>query len=301
MIGSVTNMRWQLTAVTAAFALTSVAHAGGYQGPHDLSRQQQWHGVKVAALFGESDEEKAARFQHESDQDAQINDLERRVHDLEQSLQQQTGQNEQLAHRLQEMGNRIDRQQKDFNYKLCTLTAQQLGAPTSADQLGNGLPCDTSAAAPVAGLATNQVQGSGGTLGNLPQGTTSTPSLRPQFDEAMNMLAKAQYDEARAAFRAFVDANPKDDLAPQALYWVGDIAFVQKDYAGAVQAFKEGILKYPSSPRGPDSMLKLGQSFLALGQKKEGCLTLGAIKSKYPHAPASLISQAATARSVACK
>ena len=117
----------------------------------------------------------------------------------------------------------------------------------------------------------------------------------------MNMLAKAQYDEARAAFRSFADANPKDSLASQAVYWVGDIAYVQKDYAGAAQAFAEEIKKYPTSSRGPESMLKLGQSLLALGQKKEGCLTLGAIKSKYPQASASVLSQAVTARSGVCK
>jgi TolA-binding protein len=48
-------------------------------------------------------------------------------------------------------------------------------------------------------------------------------------------------------------------------------------------------------------MLKLGQSLLALGQIKEGCLTLGAIKSKYRNASAAVLSQAASARSMSCK
>ena len=61
----------------------------------------------------------------------------------------------------------------------------------------------------------------------------------------MNLLAKAQYDEARAAFRSFADTYPKDDLAPQALYWVGDIAYVQKDYPSAARAFAEELKKYP--------------------------------------------------------
>jgi tol-pal system protein YbgF len=117
----------------------------------------------------------------------------------------------------------------------------------------------------------------------------------------MNLLARARYDEARAGFRAFADANPKDTLAPQAVYWVGNIAFVQKDYSAASQSFAEVIKDYPKSSQGAESTLKLGQSLIALGQKKEGCLFLGAIKTKYKKAPASILSQAASAQVASCK
>ena len=33
----------------------------------------------------------------------------------------------------------------------------------------------------------------------------------------------------------------------QAIYWVGDIAYVQQDYPGATRAFAEQIKKYPKS------------------------------------------------------
>ena len=47
--------------------------------------------------------------------------------------------------------------------------------------------------------------------------TTTGSGARQQFDSAMNLLAKAQYDEARGAFRSFTDTYPKDELAPQAV------------------------------------------------------------------------------------
>ena len=117
----------------------------------------------------------------------------------------------------------------------------------------------------------------------------------------MNLLARAQYDQARSAFQAFADANPKDPLAPQAVYWVGNIAFVQKDYAAASQAFAQEIKNYPTSTQGPEATLKLGQSLIALGKKKEGCVFLGAIKTKYKHAPDAILAQAAAARAASCK
>lgn len=295
-------MRWRVTGAAATFVLLSAISVGSAQAAGNQASHTSWRGVQVAGLFGESDDEKAAREQHESDQDSQLSELRQHVQDLEQTLQQLTGQNEQLSHRIQELSQRIDRQQKDFDYKLCSLAAQQLGAGTSPDESGGGLPCDTGATA-VAGQPApgNQIQGSGGSLGTLPAGTAPASATRAQFDAAMNQLAKAQYDGARAAFQSFADANPQDDLAPQALYWVGDIAYVQKDYAGAAQAFAGVIKKYPTSARAADSMFKLGQSLLAMGQKKEGCLTLGALKSKYPKAPPALLSQAASTRASACR
>lgn len=267
-----------------------------------------------AGLFGESDEEKAARL-HEQNQDATIADLTQRVRDLEESLRRLTGQNEALTHRVQEFDDKLDRQKKDFEYRLCALAAQQLGAGQGDDQ--TSLPCGGNAGsfAPQAfdtapqnapPAQTIHLSPPPGVLGTLPAGgvagsmPVSNPETRAQFDAALDLLAKARYDDARAAFRGFADANPGDELTPQAVYWVGDIAFVQKDYAGAARAFAEQIKKYPTSTRGPDSMLKLGQSLIAMGQTKEGCMTLGALSSKYPAASKAVAAQAAGERKSSC-
>lgn len=278
-----------------------------------------------AGLFGESDEEIAARA-HEQNQDAAIADLKQRLHDLEESLAQSTGQNETLSHRVQELDAKIERQKKDFEYRLCALSAQQLGAgQAQGDE--SAVPCPGSApamtsynAAPPPANQTYYVDSTGarsgdthlapppGVLGTLPAGRVASlgsappanPQTRAQFDSALDLLAKARYDDARAAFRGFADANPDDPLTPQAVYWVGDIAFVQKDYPNAAHAFAEQIKKYPSNSRGPDSMLKLGQSLIAMGQTKEGCMTLGALSTRYPNASKTVASQAAGERKASC-
>ena len=296
-----------------------------------------------AQIFGESDEEKAARQAHEDGQDSQISQLSGRVQQLEdkarnltQSLSGATGANEELAHQIQELRQKIDAQQKDFAYRLCMLSAQQLGA--GADD--QGLNCGAAGSAPPAGgLPQNYTPGTPlppigseqgingaaplgvpqqagrppGTLGTLPAGPGSG-GLRAampagpaaarggtaQFDSAMNLLAKAQYAEASAAFRAYADGNPDDkDLSPQAIYWIGDIAYVQHDYPSATRAFAEQIKKYPNSGRSPDSMLKLGQALIAQGQTSGGCTTLAALKTKYSNAPAATLAAAAGARKAA--
>ena len=289
-----------------------------------------------AQLFGESDEEKAARQKHEDGQDAQIAQLTQRIaaleeseRSLEESLRQVTGNNETLGHRVEELTQKLERQQKDFAYRLCMLSAQQL----DVDQDNGGLNCAAAAAsssAPSSGAESSGAEDSssltplqGGdtfsapadnmqsglapgprVLGTLPAGAPlpSAPSAdHRQYDAAMNLLAKAQYDQARTAFRAYADSHEGDDLAGEAVYWVGDIYYVQKDYPDAARAFAESIKKYPNSSRGPDSMLKLAQSLLAQGQTKGGCTALAAIKTKSPHAADSTLAAAAVARKASCR
>lgn len=272
--------------------------------------------TRVAELFGESDEEKAARLaaeQREQAQSSSIATLNQRVGDLEQTLQRLTGQMEELDHRVGEFNDKISRMRKDFDYKICAMAAQQLGA-SSAPGEENSLSCSSTsgAAAPAGG---GLPPGGGGVhlapppgvLGTLPRGDVSQPyqpppnqlasiDRRPEFEQALTMLARAQYDEARAAFRGFADSYPNDELAPQAVYWVGDIAFVQKDFATAARSFAEELKKYPDSPRAADSMLKLGQSLLAMNQKKEGCRALATLPNQYPAASKSVTDQAIAER-----
>jgi tol-pal system protein YbgF len=300
-----------------------------------------------AQLFGPSDEEKAREDAQDKgvqdltaktdQEEARIRALEDKVRGLTESLAQSTGANEEMNHRIQVQNDKIDQMQKDFAYRLCTLSAQQLGAGDSMNCAAAGtasasaVPPPPGALRPGAALPPIDATGNGqftngqggfvtapdsapanlgrapGVLGTLPMG--SGPPRAPaapagnsaQYDQAMNLMSRAQYDEAQAAFRSYADANPDDsDLSPQAIYWVGNISYVRQDYAPAARAFAEVIKKYPKSPRASDAMLKLAQSFMGMGQKTEGCTTLGLIKTKYPQANPQTLSQAASLRKTAC-
>lgn len=310
-----------LAAGTVTASAPPLPHAR-YVGPSHTAPAANGGFVRVAGLFGESDEEKAERLAHEQNQDDATNRLSDKVRDLESTVRALTGQNEELSHRINELSDKIDRQQKDFEYRLCALAAQQLGSSTGQGD-PNAVPCPGTGPSPSASFNTppaarqdrsaevgQNLAPPPGVLGTLPAGTQtpppqsagpSTDATRADFQTAMNLLAKARYDEASAAFRSFADTYPKDDLASQAVYWVADIAYVQKDYANASRGFAEVIKKYPTSLRAPDSMLKLGQALIAAGQKKEGCTALAALPAKYPKAAKAVLSQGADTRKAVCR
>ena len=296
----------QLRSLLLTLALTSVAAMPAQAQLFGPSKEEQ-------AREAQQDADNAQQDQKLYDQDNKINALTTRVRDLEESLRQATGNTEALQNRISQLTQQIDRQQKDFEYRLCVLTAQQLGA--SADPGAGGINCAASSPGPVSAQSNDRFPGGAttlappaGSLGTLTSSAASSPQLgaggvpQARFDAAMSLLGRNQMGEARAAFRAFADSYPENDLASQAVYWVGLIAFTQNDYDNAARTFAEGIQKYPKSSRGPDSMLKLGQSLIALNQKNEGCKALGAIKEKYPTASASVLALATTERrNAACK
>lgn len=231
-----------------------------------------------------------------------------RINDMEQSLRDLRGQVETLMYQVRQLTEQLDVARKESNYRLGALEGGAPATPIPGTSAGANYagapgpmpkPLGPAAAGGPASLTGSQLQGSkSGTLGSmpadaLPSGLSGGLSPRQQYDAAMELLSRAQYVEAQGAFRGFVAANPADELAGPAQYWVGDIAFTQKDYQGAAKAFTDVLKRYSKTARAPDAMLKLGLSLLELNQKKEGCITLGAIKSKYPNANKAIFDRAA--------
>lgn len=225
-----------------------------------------------------------------------------KLNDMEQSLRELRGQVESLTFQVKQLTEQLDIARKESNYRLGALEG---GAPASvitpsgAPAASASLPA-AKAAPPVALTRGGSNQGGkpAGTLGSIPADaaaaeTAGGPSPQQQYDDAMDLLSRAQYVEAQGAFRKFVAANPADQLAGPAQFWVGDIAFTQKDYQGSAKAFADVLKRYAKTAKAPEAMLKLGLSLLELGQKKEGCTTLGALKVKYPAAAKPLVDRAA--------
>jgi len=240
--------------------------------------------------------------------------LMRRVNEMEESIGRLTGQMEELGHQVDQLSQKADRLQKQLDFQANqqnnTAPVPLAGAaPPAGDALASAAPPDPNA--PI--LRPLPPAPAQGTLGQIPADTplpqvrtgqppaaaAAAPPADPkrEFDSAMNLLSRAQYQQASLAFRSFADAHPDDDRASAALYWTGDIAYsTKKDYDEAARDFAELLKKYPKSPRAPDSMLKLGLSLFELGQMKEGCAALAALPAKYPDASPAIATRARNER-----
>ena len=98
-------------------------------------------------------------------------------------------------------------------------------------------------------------------------------------------LTQNDYAGAEVAFRQLIESYPKDPLAADAQYWIGESFYRRGQYKAAADAFLKGYKKYKSGDKAPETLLKLGMSLAALGEKDAACSTFGELKTKFPKAP----------------
>ena len=85
------------------------------------------------------------------------------------------------------------------------------------------------------------------------------------FDVAGALYKNGKYDEAAQLFRALA-ADPKSDVAAASRFNLGDTLYQKKDYAGAVQAFRDTLRMTPDDG---DAKRNLELSLRALQMQKE--------------------------------
>ncbi len=90
------------------------------------------------------------------------------------------------------------------------------------------------------------------------------------YKRALALLREAgRPAEARAAFRAFLARHADSSLADNAAFWTGHAWFVERRYGAAIDELQQMMLRYPRSPKIPDALLRVAQSWHALGQRVE--------------------------------
>lgn len=102
------------------------------------------------------------------------------------------------------------------------------------------------------------------------------------YDEAFSSIKKQQYKTAQAQFEAFLVLYPKDTLAGNAQYWLGESFFARSMFSQAAVAFAEGFKNYRDSQKAPDNLFKLGVTMAKLKKKEEACIAFKNFAKEYP-------------------
>jgi tol-pal system protein YbgF len=122
------------------------------------------------------------------------------------------------------------------------------------------------------------------------QQLASAPSASPrdEFALAQGYVQRRDYALAEQSLREFLKKHPTDRLIPDAHYWLGESLFRRQRYRDAAESFLTVSTKYERSDHAVDSLLRLGQSLAALGEREAACATLGEVVRKYPKASAGV-------------
>lgn len=102
------------------------------------------------------------------------------------------------------------------------------------------------------------------------------------YEAAYSLFKEKKYKEARERFNDFIKRFPKDDLADNAQFWIGESYFAEKDYEGAILSYEALIKHYPGSEKIPGALLKQGLAFAEIGDKKTAKVLFERLIEKYP-------------------
>ncbi len=129
-----------------------------------------------------------------------------------------------------------------------------------------------------------------------PSSAADADNPKQLYETAYGYLMQRDYGAAQSAFEEFLNRYPKDSLAGNAQYWLGEAHFVRGEYKAAAGAFLKGYQNYSGNARAADSLLKLAMSLDRLGQKDAACSSFAELSTRFPDAPDNVKSRAKTER-----
>ena len=234
-----------------------------------------------------------------------------RVTALEGELRGLTGEIEEIRHKVDTAGRRLDKLVEDVDFRLSAIERTLSEVTAMATQGVAPAQSRTDTPAPEAegsGMAPQVPGPSGqpGVLGTIPvdrlpppgsavETASPTParpkSLLPEgtpkerYDFALSLLRLLRSQDlfkAERAFEEFLTAHADHELADNARYWLAESHYVREDYNQAAAVFVEGYQTSPTGIKAPDNLLKLGMSLSRLGRGDEACAAFQELNEKFP-------------------
>jgi len=118
------------------------------------------------------------------------------------------------------------------------------------------------------------------------------PPLQETYQAGIRDFNGAKYNVAQGEFQDVVQYYPNDDLAGQAQFYLGEIAYRQQNYADAIKSYNTVLENFPNSSRAAAAQLHKGLALLAQNRRSSGVEELRTLIRKHPQTP-----EAAQARS----
>jgi len=181
-----------------------------------------------------------------------------------------------LSDNLEEIKSRLGK----LNQQLVDLqnTVQSIDAKVS----GGGGAGATPTASNSGGGTSSQPAGSSLPPSGAALGGGAAPSADTLYSNGLRDITGGNYDLARREFLDYLKFYGDTDLASNAQFYLGEIAYKQKQYDKAVSEFDKVLANYPKSFKLAPARLRKGMALIELGQKTAGVRELREVIKRYP-------------------
>jgi tol-pal system protein YbgF len=206
---------------------------------------------------------------------ATMSSLQKSVQDVQANsgarLDTMSTQVQGLSDNLEEIKSRLGK----LNQQLVDLqnTVQSLDAKIS----GSAPPSTGSTTNP--GLASSPSGGFAPATGAV---SGPAPSADTLYSNGLRDITSGKYDLARQEFQDYLKFYSDTDLASNAQFYLGEIAYSQRSYDQAVTEYDRVLTNYPKSFKLAPARLKKGMALIELGQKNGGIRELREVVKRYP-------------------
>jgi len=208
-----------------------------------------------------------------ADTDARMDELGRKVSDLESSLRGLNGSIDTTTRELDQ----ARRENAALKTQVQALSERLAGAEQKLA---------TAAAAPAPAAPPEAAQ--------APAGDPAK-----DFAAARQLMLSGDYDGAEQAFAAYVANFPDAPRAPEASFWWGKTLTARSAHAEAARAYITAIRGWPQTSWAPEAVVELSKSLVALKKPADACQTLAELTRRYPKAPPAITARAAAVRTQA--
>ncbi len=180
-----------------------------------------------------------------------------------------------LSDNLEEIKSRLGK----LNQQLVDLqnTVQSIDAKISGGGGGATPTASNSGGGTSSQPANSSLPPSGAAAGGGP-----APSADTLYSNGLRDITGGNYDLARKEFQDYLKYYGDTDLASNAQFYLGEIAYSQKKYDQAVTEYERVLTNYPKSFKLAPAHLKKGMALIELGQKTSGVRELRDVVRRFP-------------------
>lgn len=111
------------------------------------------------------------------------------------------------------------------------------------------------------------------------------------YQAAFRQLGDGLYEDAREGFRGVLEADPESDYAANAVYWIAETYYAERDFEAAGEHFERVIDEYGDSDKVPDARLKLGYIAFEEDRLEDAREKLEAVQADHPDTTAANLAQ----------
>lgn len=111
------------------------------------------------------------------------------------------------------------------------------------------------------------------------------------YTKAYDALARGDNAEAVQGFDQFLREYPDGPFSDNAWYWQGEAKYAERDFDNALYNFSVVVEYFPSSPKVPDSRLKIGYALYEQQRYGEAKQVLTGVTDDYPGRSAAVLAR----------